>query len=92
MTVLHILYQVGRMDHNNSVGEGVENCMKELSRKDADASVTRRHMIAAAKDNPTASTTGRASVNTAARVTAPIEPSEQAYLVVHYMLPVRGGV
>lgn len=44
-----------------------------------------RHVKAAATDDQRASTAGRISVITEARVTAPIKPIDQAELVVGYM-------
>lgn len=61
--------------------------MKECSRNDAEAAVT-RDLKAAAKDNPTSSTAGCNSVNNGARVTALVEPSGQARMMALYMLRV----
>lgn len=59
--------------------------MREWSRNDAEAA-TKRYAKAAAKDYPTACTTGRISVKMRGRVTAPIEPPDHAELMTRYML------
>lgn len=64
---------------------------KEWSLNDAEAAAT-EHSKVAAEDNLTASTAGRIYMNTKARVKAPIEPPNEAEMMTHYMLAVRGGV
>lgn len=58
----------------------------------SEAAATTRHVKAAATDSPAAFTTGRISVNTKARVTAPIQPPDQAESMTRYVdtLAVRG--
>lgn len=72
-------------------GGGAKHIMKEWSRDDAETSVT-RYVKATAKEDPTASTTRRISVNAGNRITAPIEPPDQAEFMMRYMLVVRCGV
>lgn len=72
-------------------GGGGKKISKGLGKNDAGAAAT-RHVKATARDDPTASTTGRFSINTVARVIAPIEPPDQAKLMTRYILAARGGV
>lgn len=59
--------------------------------KDTEAAAA-RPVKAADKDGPTTLTIERSDVFTGARLKVPVEPSNQAELVAHYILVVRVGV
>lgn len=60
---------------------GINKFMKEWSRNNAETAATTRHVKAAAKNNPKTFPTGRNFLNAEARVTAPIESSDQVKLM-----------
>lgn len=67
-------------------GEKAHEIVEKIAR-----TTTARHATAAAKGVPTVFTTRRSFASMGARITAPIEPSDQVELMVCRMLVVPGG-
>lgn len=82
-----------RRQNGSRVWRRNRGSIKKWSRHDAGAAAT-RHEKPAATDNLTVSTTGRISVDTVTRITAPIGPPDKVEFMTRYVydIAVRGGM